>query len=188
MGVLDIYSINHARILHDDVIKLKHFPRCCPFVRGIHRSPVNSPHKGQWRGAVMFSLICVWINSWVNNRQAGDLRCYRAHYDVTVMKTQTKCVWNAVWSYTQFRVFWLKAGNLFHSCLEIPATVTLNDKTSYRKISSGCREIRVETFPITLKFKRHIGSSAAEMPVKFQSITIIRIFNIAASRLHESWW
>ena len=34
---------------HDDVIKWKHFPRYWPFVRGIHRSPVNSPHKGQWR-------------------------------------------------------------------------------------------------------------------------------------------
>ena len=70
---------------HDDVIKWKHFPRYWPFVRGIHRSPVNSPHKGQWRGALMFSLICVWIDSWVNNREAGDLRRYRAHYDVTVM-------------------------------------------------------------------------------------------------------
>ena len=49
-------------IPHDDVIKWKHFPRYWPFVRGIHRSPVNSPHKGQWRGALMFSLICVWIN------------------------------------------------------------------------------------------------------------------------------
>ena len=47
--------------------------------------PVNSPHKGQWRGALMFSLICVWINGWVNNREAGDLRRYRVHYDVIVM-------------------------------------------------------------------------------------------------------
>ena len=52
---------------------------------GIHRSPANSPHKGQWRGALMFSLICVWINGWVNNREAGDLRRYHAHYDVTLM-------------------------------------------------------------------------------------------------------
>ena len=57
---------------HNDVIKWKHFPRYWPFVRGIHRSPVNSPHKGQWRGALMFSLICDWINGWVNNREAGD--------------------------------------------------------------------------------------------------------------------
>ena len=47
--------------------------------------PVNSPHKGQWRGTLMFSLICVWINGWVNNREAGDLRRYRGHYDVSVM-------------------------------------------------------------------------------------------------------
>ena len=70
---------------HDDVIKWKHFPRNWPFVRGIHRSLVNSSHKGQWRGALMFSLICVWINGWVNNREAGDLRRYRAHHDVTAM-------------------------------------------------------------------------------------------------------
>ena len=70
---------------HDDVIKWKHFPRYWPFVRGIHRSPVNSPHKGQWRGALVFSLICAWINGWVNNREAGDSRRHRAHYDVIVM-------------------------------------------------------------------------------------------------------
>ena len=71
---------------HDDVIKWKHCPRYWPFVRGIHRSPVNSTHKGQWRGALMFSLIWAWINGWVNNRQAADLRRYHAHYDVIVMK------------------------------------------------------------------------------------------------------
>ena len=70
---------------HDDVIKWKHFPHYWPFVRGIHRSPVNSPHKGHWRGALMFSLICTWINHWVNNREADDLRRYRVHHDVIVM-------------------------------------------------------------------------------------------------------
>ena len=50
-------------------------------------SPVTgkSPHSGQWRGALMFSLICVWKNGWVNNRNSGDLRRHRVHYDVTVM-------------------------------------------------------------------------------------------------------
>ena len=70
--------------IHNVDIKWKHFPRYWPFVRGIHRSPVNSPHRGQWRGALMFSLMCVWINGWVNNREAGDVRRYRAHYDVSV--------------------------------------------------------------------------------------------------------
>ena len=69
---------------HDDVIKWKKFPRYWPFVRVIHRSPVNSPHKGQWRRALVLSLICVWINGWENNREAGDLRRYRSHYDVIV--------------------------------------------------------------------------------------------------------
>ena len=71
--------------VHDDVIRWKHFPRCWPIVRGIHRSPVNSPHKGQWHGALVFSLICAWINGWANNGEAGDLRRHRAHYDVNLM-------------------------------------------------------------------------------------------------------
>ena len=78
-------AIDTKSVSHDDVIKWKHFPRYWPFVRGIHRSPVNSPHKGQWRGALMFSLICARINSWVNNGEAGDLRRHRGHYDVIVM-------------------------------------------------------------------------------------------------------
>ena len=53
--------------------------------------PVNSPHKGQWREALMFSLICVWINGWANNCKAGDLRRYCAHYDVIVMRI--KIIW-----------------------------------------------------------------------------------------------
>ena len=68
---------------HDDFIKWKHFPRY--FVRRIHRSPVNSPHKGQWRGAMIFSLIWAWINGWVNKHEAGDEIRHRVHYDVTVM-------------------------------------------------------------------------------------------------------
>ena len=46
-------------------------------------------HKGQWRGALMFSLICACINAWINSREAGDLRHHRAHYDVILM-TQTR--------------------------------------------------------------------------------------------------
>ena len=49
--------------------------------------PVNSTHKGQWRGALMFSLIYAWINDWVNNREAGDLRRHHGHCDVNVMNS-----------------------------------------------------------------------------------------------------
>ena len=81
------YIIGNKNNVHDDVIKWKHFPRYWPFVRGIHRSPLNSPQKGQWRGALMFSLIYAWINAWLNNREAGDFRRHRAYYDVTVLLT-----------------------------------------------------------------------------------------------------
>ena len=54
-------------------------------MQGIHRSPVNYPHKVQWRGALIFSLICARINGRVNNREAGDLRCHQALYDVIVL-------------------------------------------------------------------------------------------------------
>ena len=86
---------------HDDVIKWKHFPRYWPFVRGIHRSPGTSPHKCQWSGALMFSLICAWINGWVNNREAGDLRIHRAHYNAIVM----------------FALIWIWSFNWYHQVL-----------------------------------------------------------------------
>ena len=88
MLVTDIYLSN---VIHDDVIKWKHFPRYWPFVRGIHRSPVNSLHKGPWRGALLFSLICARINGWVNNGEADDLRRHHAYYDVTVFE------WRGCW-------------------------------------------------------------------------------------------
>ena len=70
---------------HDDAVKWEHYLRYWPFVRGIQRSTVNSPHKCQWRRALKLSLIRAWLNGWVNNREAGDLRRHRAHYGVPVM-------------------------------------------------------------------------------------------------------
>ena len=77
----EVLNISACR---DDAIKWKHFPRYWPFVRGIRRSPVNSPHKGQWRGALVFLWSTPWINDWVNTHQDGDLRRHKAHYDVIV--------------------------------------------------------------------------------------------------------
>ena len=65
--------------------EMETFLRYWPFVRGICRTLVNFPCKGQWRGALMFSLTCTWINDWVNNSEAGDLRCHCTHYDIIVM-------------------------------------------------------------------------------------------------------
>ena len=69
----------------DDVIQWKHFPGYWPFVRGIHRSPVNSPHQGQWHGAFIFSLICVGANDQTNSRNAGASIRHHGHYNVTVI-------------------------------------------------------------------------------------------------------
>ena len=80
-----IMNYNYFHAFHDDVIKRKHFPRYWPFAREIQWWPVNSPHKGQWRGALMCSLIWSWTHGLANNRDASDLRRHRANYDVTVM-------------------------------------------------------------------------------------------------------
>ena len=85
------YEFSNYLFIHDGVNKWKHFPTYWPFVWGIHWSPVNSPHKGQWRGALVFPLICTWMNGWESNRDAGDLRRQRAHYDVTVISYICQC-------------------------------------------------------------------------------------------------
>ena len=108
---------------HDDVIKWKHFPRYWPFVRGIHRSPVNSPHKGQWRGALIFSLTCPWINAWVNNREAGDLRRYQAHYDVTVMCMLAEHRRSARWSCWSLLNGWMDLWSYRHKLVKFVLSV-----------------------------------------------------------------
>ena len=97
--------------LHDAVIKWKHFPRYWPFVQGIHRSPVNSPHKGQWRGALMFSLICAWINGWINKREAGVLRRHRGHYGVIVMMIKHHGSYIQHWAKLEGKLVWLGLGS-----------------------------------------------------------------------------
>ena len=74
-----------------------------PVTAGIHRSPVNSPHTDQWRGALMFSLICAWTSGWVNNQDAGDLRRNCAHYDGTVMWCRIVIQWSGQpWNLSAF--------------------------------------------------------------------------------------
>ena len=102
--------------IHDDVIKWKHVPRYWPFVRGIHRWPVDSLHKSHWHGALMYSVICAWTNNWANNRDAGDLRRHWAHYDVIVtqmLSWELRYSWgradrrcsNYIWVFTKFIAF-----------------------------------------------------------------------------------
>ena len=84
-----INSFKIARSNHQPSACWRHqmetFSALLAICAGNSPAPVNFPHKGQWHGALMFSLICVWINDRVNNREAGDLRRYHSHYDVIVM-------------------------------------------------------------------------------------------------------
>ena len=80
-----------------------------PCVRGIQRSPVSFPHKVQWRGALIFSLICAWTNSLANNRDTGDLRRHCAHYDVTA-KTLGDSSWHSNSSACHFQQVWMLSG------------------------------------------------------------------------------
>ena len=82
MVMVQIWVICDIYFYHDDVIKWRYFPRYWTFVRGIHRSPVNSPHKT--RVAELWCFLWSAINGWINNSEAGDLRRHRAHYDVTI--------------------------------------------------------------------------------------------------------
>ena len=88
-GQWDTFQPNRRHVATWWRHQMETFSALLAICAGNSPGPVNSPHKGQWRGALMFSLICVWINDWVNNHEAGDLRRYRAHYDVTVMKSSS---------------------------------------------------------------------------------------------------
>ena len=71
----------------------------------IHRSTVDSPHKDQCRGAVKVLWSAPWINDWVSNREAGDLRRHRAYYDVLVMKYRGH-VWDCfIWLCYEFSIY-----------------------------------------------------------------------------------
>ena len=153
--------------------------------------PVNSPHKGQWRGALMFSFIYVWINDWVNNREAGDLRRQRGHYDVIVMTTNFTypyswpiCViWrmNVICGYywgnyiSTIRSGFLSQYNSFHnrfSADEIYCTwftdalLWLGEVTGHNFNCATCWRHQMETFSALLAISA--GNSPVNSPRKGQ--------------------
>ena len=99
-----------------DVIKWKHLPG--------YWSPVDSPPKGQWHGALMFSLICAKINFWVNNCEAG----YCAHHDVVIMNHGSQQFWKHVVSISIKFAFYQKKKppDTFPLCLQWAGWMTLN--------------------------------------------------------------
>ena len=106
-------GLSHTEVSHDDVIKWKHFPRYWPFVRGIHRWSGNSPQKDQWRGALMFSLICAWTNGQVNNRDADDLE--RHHHSLWRHSNEVEQILQMETNWSQIAKFmgptWVRPGS-----------------------------------------------------------------------------
>ena len=65
----EIWQLSNCQIWpHDDVMIWKCFPHYWPFVRGIHRSLVDSPHKGPviWG----FEFICSYLNMLLNKQSS----------------------------------------------------------------------------------------------------------------------
>ena len=108
--IIGIDGRSHSEeIFHDDVIRWKYFPHYCPFVREIHRSPVNSPRKGQWRRALMSCLICSRIKtlskqSWVWWLETPSHPLWR-HCKVWRFGQQCGCWWQAIFHKLPSRMY-----------------------------------------------------------------------------------
>ena len=160
-------------------MKWKYFPRYWPFVPGIHRSPVNSPHKGQWRGALMFSLH---YNDVIMRAMASQITSLTIVYSTVYSRRRLKKT-------SKLRVAGLCDGNSPVTG-EFPAQMASNaENVSIWWVVMDLRpnkrlnKIVSLNYSIALQFDRHIGSTAAEMPVKFQSDRTILNTNLAAMRV-----
>ena len=154
--------MNRLHRIHYDVIKWKHFPRYWPFMLGIHRSPVGSPHKGHWRGALIFSLICAWTNSWTNSRNVGDLRRNRDHYDVTVMYL-VLCT-----SYCRCEVLKISlTREVFYSMGWFEKSRTLYSSTCFVCHSCHTKHLLIESVRLLLRYGPH--SPYVKVPVRISN-------------------
>ena len=100
LGVVQ-QATSSVRAAHYYVIKWEHFPHYWPFVRGIHRSPVDSPHKGQWRGALVFFLSVPeqTVEQTIETPVIWDAIALIG-YDVTVMRQQLKHYAKHCWAWS----------------------------------------------------------------------------------------
>ena len=122
----------------------------------MHQSPVNSPHKGQCRGALMLSLTCAWINGWANNRKAGDLRRHHAHYDDSAKKLagHLNCV------HIQTLLFWKKSYLKITSCKVLLLNIFLNTpavtQPRYRLLDTLLSTIKIGDIAVVWRLSRTV--------------------------------
>ena len=135
---------------HDDVTKWKHFPRCWPFVWGIHRSSVNSPDKGQWRG-VFYVFFDLHLNkrlskqSWgwwfeMPSRSLGcHCNCLPEMYSLPFICSR------ATMGLILYKSFISYIANTCDTTdHEIQCLYSLSDKTYYRQISWSLDDARLD--------------------------------------------
>ena len=133
---------------HDDVIKCKHFPRYWPFVWKIHRSPVNSLHKYNWRRALMFSLICA-LNKRLS-KQSWDWwfetpSCPLWRHCNGKSNVDALSIWP---SYRRLR--YMKNGMQKNSIIWVKMKWESNVGISFKSITSSCLSITA------IKIKAHV--------------------------------
>ena len=153
-----------------------------PFVRGIHRSPVNSPHKGQWHRALIFSLNYTWTYGWVNNRDAGDLRRHCVHYDATLMLP----IFSRVIVLQGFRIA------LGQSCDCSNASEVTQEEAC--KLTTSWWRHQMETFSAFPAFCAGISPVTGEFPTKravtrsFEAFFDLRLIRQLSKQWRHRWF
>ena len=113
----------------------------------------NSPVTGEFPAqrpvtrSFDVSLICDWINGWVNSREAGDLRHHRAQYDV-IMMTNKSAAWRFYICFSQEALYTAKDNVIWEMILML-----MNSKmwVIFRCIATGGNHTRYpENIPGTM--------------------------------------
>ena len=185
-------------VQHDDVIKWKHLPRYWPFVRVIHRWPVNSPHKGQWRGTLTFSLICAWSYNWANDGDAGDLRRDRAHYDVILPNRPLNDMALQCRRYFTIgrinTILWKTCGKWRHLCLSPRChKMRFHYRISTHILGEHYDVIKWKHFPRYWHFLRVIHRSPVDFPWRpamrsFDDFFDLRLNNRLGKQWRHRWF
>ena len=162
---------------HDDVIKWSHFPRYWPFVWGIRRWPMNSPHKEQWCGALLFLLICA-LNKRLRKQSwrwwfETPLRSLWGHFNESKAESAWGCQVLSIWDDQRLMLVCCKS-----YCHVSPFSGHV------RRLAIRPREVwKPRDWSWNdLNFDR--GSTAAEALVKLRGDHITLYPHIAPSKLH----
>ena len=149
------YIVVKTTIIHVDMMTSSN-GNIIRFTGPLCGASVNSQHKTQWRGALMFSLICAWINGSVNNCKAGDLGCHRAHYDFIVMDKEIPDLCNlpTLFNSNGLRNLWAK-----HYC-QASSTLDMNLEVSIIKLLWGSESNNLQKFcPLQWSFNLQTACS-----------------------------